>query len=67
MFREKMIRTSLGKTTDFRWRGNEISRIEGLSDAVFAFAVTLLVVSLEVPKTRMQSYSTSCGRSQVSN
>jgi uncharacterized membrane protein len=35
----------------FRWRGTEISRIEGLSDAVFAFAVTLLVVSLEVPKT----------------
>ena len=35
----------------FRWRGSEISRIEGLSDAVFAFAVTLLVVSLEAPKT----------------
>ena len=35
----------------FRWRGAEITRIEGLSDAVFAFAVTLLIVSLEVPKT----------------
>jgi uncharacterized membrane protein len=35
----------------FRWRGGEIARIEGLSDAVFAFAVTLLIVSLEVPKT----------------
>jgi uncharacterized membrane protein len=35
----------------FRWRGNDISRIEGLSDAVFGFAITLLVVSLEVPKT----------------
>jgi len=35
----------------FRWRGGEIARIEGLSDAVFGFAVTLLVVSLEVPKT----------------
>ncbi|MEP6617723.1 MAG: TMEM175 family protein [bacterium] len=34
----------------FRWRGHEISRIEGLSDGVFAFAVTLLVVSLEAPK-----------------
>lgn len=51
MLREQMIKTSLGKPTDFRWRGQEISRIEGLSDAVFAFAVTLLVVSLEVPKT----------------
>ncbi len=35
----------------FRVRGREVSRIEGLSDAVFGFALTLLVVSLEVPKT----------------
>jgi uncharacterized membrane protein len=35
----------------FRWRGKEISRVEGFTDAVFAFAVTLLVVALEVPHT----------------
>jgi uncharacterized membrane protein len=35
----------------FRWRGLEVSRVEGLTDGVFGFAVTLLVVALEVPRT----------------
>src|SRR2546423_2271916 len=51
MIREKLIDKGVGNPHKFRWRSHEISRIEGLSDAVFAFAVTLLVVSLEVPKT----------------
>jgi hypothetical protein len=51
MIREKLVDKGVGDSRKFRWRSHEISRIEALSDAVFAFAVTLLVVALEVPKT----------------
>ena len=33
----------------FRWRSGEITRLEAFCDVVFGFALTLLVVSLEVP------------------
>jgi uncharacterized membrane protein len=33
------------------WRSHEPSRLETFSDAVFAFALTLIVVSIEVPKS----------------
>jgi uncharacterized membrane protein len=51
MIREKLAERRVGADKGFRWRGHDISRLEGLSDAVFGFAITLLVVSLEVPQT----------------
>ena len=51
MIREKLIDKRIGDNKKFRWRSHEVSRTEGLSDAVFGFAITLLVVSLEVPRT----------------
>lgn len=35
----------------FRHRGTEVHRIETFSDAVFAFSISLLIMSLEVPQT----------------
>ncbi|HKR65553.1 MAG TPA: TMEM175 family protein [Thermoanaerobaculia bacterium] len=35
----------------FRNRAHEVTRVEAFSDIVFGFALTLIVVSLEVPKT----------------
>jgi Endosomal/lysosomal potassium channel TMEM175 len=61
MLREKLVDKGVGDNKKFRWRSHEISRIEGLSDAVFAFAVTLLVVSLEVPKTYRELMETMRG------
>jgi uncharacterized membrane protein len=38
----------------FRNRAHEVSRIEAFSDVIFGFAISLLVVSLEAPKTYNQ-------------
>ena len=35
----------------FRWRAGEITRLEAFSDVVFGFALTLLIISLEVPRS----------------
>lgn len=44
----------LAGESDFRWRGAAVSRIEALSDAVFALALTLIVVALDPPSTFAQ-------------
>lgn len=50
MLRQLVHQKTAGRSGDFHLRGHEVKRIETLSDAVFAFAVTLLIVSLEVPR-----------------
>ena len=35
----------------FRYRAKEVSRLEAFSDVIFGFALSLIVISLEVPKT----------------
>lgn len=50
MMRNALLKNEVLSIGDFQVRGREVSRIEGFSDAAFAFAVTLLVVSLEVPR-----------------
>ena len=61
MIRDKLIHKRIGDNKQFRWRSHEVSRTEGLSDAVFGFAITLLVVSLEVPKTYAELMQTMRG------
>ena len=51
MFRKLLSQPSRDNLTESSWRNNEVSRLEELSDAVIGFALTLLVVSLEVPQT----------------
>ncbi|MBS1530616.1 MAG: DUF1211 domain-containing protein [Bacteroidetes bacterium] len=49
------------KKNTIRWRSHEPTRLETFSDAVFAFAVTLVIVSLEVPKTFGELFETMKG------
>ena len=51
MLRELLIGRKNGGELVFTQRGQDVSRIEGFSDAVFGFALTLLVVSQQVPHT----------------
>jgi uncharacterized membrane protein len=58
MFRKK---AATLKQNTIRWRSHEPTRLETFSDAVFAFAVTLIIVSLEVPKSFDELFETMKG------
>lgn len=51
MIREHLFHRRAPADPDFRWRGGDISRIEGLSDAAFALTLTLMVASAQPPRT----------------
>lgn len=53
MLRRQLLdhRTQDADPNAFRWRGTDVSRLEGFTDAILGFAITLVVVSLDVPDT----------------
>ena len=61
MMRKTVAKKIQNSNKSFRLRGHEVKRIEAFSDAVFAFAVTLLIVSLEVPKSFEEFLATMKG------
>lgn len=51
MFRKKIKEQTINRPTHFRFRGTDNTRIEALSDGVFAIATALLVISSSMPET----------------
>jgi uncharacterized membrane protein len=51
MFHKRLLTAAAADKRGFRYRGKDVSRLEAFSDCEFAFALTLIVVALEVPKS----------------
>jgi hypothetical protein len=58
----KLIRKTNKKSSDgFRYRGLKSSRLETLTDTIFGFAITLLIISSEVPRTYVELQASMYG------
>jgi uncharacterized membrane protein len=49
MIRESLKKHQINSTPEFRFRGVEPGRLENFSDAVFALAMTLVLISTSAP------------------
>ena len=58
MIREHLFDRRVPADPLFRWRGGNVSRLEGFSDGVFAVILTLLVASTSVPSTFQELWLT---------
>lgn len=61
MLRQHLHHRHTGLGSGFHPRGIEVTRMEGFSDAVFAFTLTLITVSLEVPHSIQELLKTMRG------
>jgi len=50
MVRDRLKKGTNARSSHFKLRGMEHTRIEGLSDGVFAIAIALLLISADVPQ-----------------
>ncbi len=58
MIRQHLAQSPGWGDPQFRWRGGDVSRVEGLSDTAFGVAMALLVVSTDVPESYAQLQET---------